>query len=62
MHTLYDIVRKLPEGAQVETDGDGSGQVTLSAGRSRFSLASLPVDEFPVLSSGEFTSVFCKRR
>jgi len=58
VHTLYDIVRKLPEGAQVEIDGDGSGQVTLSAGRSRFSLASLPVDEFPVLSSGEFPHQF----
>ena len=58
VHTLYDIVRKLPEGAQVDIDGDGSGQMTLSAGRSRFSLASLPVDEFPVLSGGDFPHQF----
>ena len=34
-HTLYDIVRKLPEGAQVElsTNGEG-GQMRLSSGRS----------------------------
>ena len=57
-HTLYDIVRKLPEGAQVNIDVDGSGQITLSAGRSRFTLASLPVDEFPVLSSGDLPHQF----
>ena len=51
-HTLYDIVRKLPDGAQVNMDGGGDGQVILSAGRSRFTLASLPTDEFPVLSGG----------
>lgn len=54
-HTLYDIVRKLPEGVQVELNcaGDG-GQLTLSAGRSKFALACLPVEDFPVLSGGEF--------
>ena len=43
VHTLYDIVRKLPEGAQVEisTGGDGS-QITIEAGRSVFTLATLP--------------------
>ena len=56
-HTLYDIVRKLPDGAQVNIDG-GGGQVILSAGRSRFTLASLSVDEFPVLSGGELPHQF----
>ena len=47
-HTLYDIVRKLPDGAQIElaTQGD-SGQIRLSAGRSTFQLATLPKDDFP---------------
>ena len=57
-HTLYDIVRKLPDGAQVNIDGGGGGQVILSAGRSRFTLASLSVDEFPVLSGGELPHQF----
>ncbi|MEK9726319.1 MAG: DNA polymerase III subunit beta [Rhodospirillaceae bacterium] len=57
-HTLYDIVRKLPDGAQVNMDGGGDGQVVLSAGRSRFTLASLPTDEFPVLSGGELPHQF----
>lgn len=47
-HTLYDIVRKLPEGAQVELSlADNSNQIKLSAGRSNFRLGSLPVDDFP---------------
>ena len=38
-HVIYDIVRKLPEGAQVslETGGE-SGQMTIRSGRSRFAL------------------------
>ncbi len=57
-HTLYDIVRKLPEGSQVAFDGSGDGQMILSAGRSRFVLASLPTDEFPALSGGELPHRF----
>ena len=42
-HMLYDIVRKLPEGAQVslETQGEG-GQMLIRSGRSRFTLQALP--------------------
>src|SRR3954462_6571225 len=36
-HTLYDIVRKLREGAQVELDAAGErSQMTLRSGRSTF--------------------------
>ena len=43
-HTLYDIVRKLPDGSQVELDFSAEdGQLTLRSGRSKFSLACLPV-------------------
>ncbi|MCP5366289.1 MAG: DNA polymerase III subunit beta [Hyphomicrobiales bacterium] len=58
-HTLYEIVRKLPEGAQVDlaVDGDG-GQLVLRSGRSRFTLACLPVDEFPVMAGGELPNRF----
>ena len=57
-HTLYDIVRKLPEGAQVEMNADGEGWLQLSAGRSRFTLSCLPIDDFPVLSGGELAHEF----
>jgi DNA polymerase-3 subunit beta len=58
-HTLYDIVRKLPDGAQVELslNEDGS-HVVLRAGRSRFNLACLPVDDFPAMSAGAYSHAF----
>ena len=56
--TLYEIVRKLPEGSQVEFDSDGEGQLLLRSGRSRFTLTCLPTDDFPVMSSGEMSHTF----
>ena len=47
-HTLYDIVRKLPDGSQVELEAAGEdGRMMLSAGRSSFSLPTLPKEDFP---------------
>lgn len=57
-HTLYDIVRKLSEGAQVKLDADDEGRLVLSSGRSRFTLACLPTDDFPVLSGGDLAHQF----
>ncbi|MCA0431714.1 MAG: DNA polymerase III subunit beta [Proteobacteria bacterium] len=58
-HMLYDIVRKLPDGAQLELElGKDTGRVSVNAGRSRFSLAALPPEDFPDLSSGEFGNRF----
>ena len=57
-HTLYDIVRKLPDGAQVAMEKDGEGQLVLKAGRSRFALSCLPTEDFPVLGSGELPHRF----
>src|ERR687894_830364 len=53
-HVIYDIVRKLPEGAQVslETTGD-AGQMQIRSGRSRFMLQALPESDFPDLAAGE---------
>ncbi|MBI1777712.1 MAG: DNA polymerase III subunit beta [Proteobacteria bacterium] len=50
-HTLHDIVRKLAEGSQVELSATGeSGRMILKAGRSTFTLPTLPTEEFPALS------------
>ncbi|MCW2245282.1 DNA polymerase-3 subunit beta [Azospirillum fermentarium] len=58
-HTLYDIVRKLPDGSQVEMDVSTDGHVlTLKAGRSQFKLACLPAADFPQLSGGEMGNSF----
>ena len=57
--TLHEIVRKLPDGAQVIISADpGTDRVSVEAGRSRFSLATMPKDDFPVMASTEFTSNF----
>ena len=58
-HTLYDIVRKLPEGAQVEIGGEGDGsQAIVRAGRSKFSLPTLPREDFPATSGGDLPHKF----
>jgi DNA polymerase-3 subunit beta len=51
--TLYEIVRKLPEGAVIELDHPGGdAQLALRAGRYATSLVCLPVDDFPALQEG----------
>jgi len=58
-HTFYEIIRKLPEGSQVELESAGKeGQLTLRSGRSKFNLPVLPVEDFPVLSGGELPHSF----
>jgi DNA polymerase-3 subunit beta len=58
-HMFYEIVRKLPEGTQVVIEGSGDRAVlTLRAGRSRFSLQTLPENDFPDLAAGEMTHSF----
>jgi len=56
-HTLFDIVRKLPEGSQVELSA-AEGKMQINAGRSRFSLSTLPRDDFPVIAEGELPTRF----
>ncbi|MXQ08197.1 DNA polymerase III subunit beta [Alphaproteobacteria bacterium GH1-50] len=57
--TLHEIVRKLPDGALVTLTDDGaSGRMMVDAGRSNFSLATLPREDFPVMASSEYESNF----
>ena len=57
--TLHEIVRKLPDGALVQLSDDGaSGRVTVQAGRSTFTLATLPKEDFPVMASSEYAANF----
>jgi DNA polymerase-3 subunit beta len=49
-HTLYDVVRKLPEGSRLEIERAESGaELQLRAGRSRFDLPCLPASDFPTM-------------
>jgi DNA polymerase-3 subunit beta len=56
-HTLFDIARKLPEGAQVSLSA-ADGRMAIVAGRARFSLGTLPRDDFPVIAEGELPTSF----
>ena len=57
--TLHEIVRKLPDGALVTLTADNAtGRLTVEAGRSNFSLATLPKEDFPVMASSEYQSNF----
>ncbi|WP_137929433.1 DNA polymerase III subunit beta [Mesorhizobium comanense] len=58
-HLLYDIVRKLSDGAEVmlKTDEDGNA-MTVTSGRSSFRLQCLPQSDFPELSAGSFSHIF----
>jgi DNA polymerase-3 subunit beta len=58
-HLLYDIVRKLPDGAEVMLRLDDSGNsVSVVSGRSSFRLQCLPQADFPELSAGSFSHIF----
>lgn len=57
--TLHEIVRKLPDGSLVTLTDDGaSGRLTVEAGRSNFSLATLPREDFPVMATSEYEANF----
>jgi DNA polymerase III subunit beta len=56
-HTLFDIVRKLGEGSQVELSAS-EGKMQINAGRARFNLATLPRDDFPIIAEGELPTRF----
>jgi DNA polymerase III subunit beta len=56
---LHEIVRKLPDGATVALSSDeATGRLAIEAGRSSFSLATLPKEDFPVMASSEYTANF----
>jgi DNA polymerase-3 subunit beta len=56
---FYDIVRKLPDGSQIVLEGAGDRAVlSIRAGRSRFTLQTLPESDFPDLAAGDMTHSF----
>src|SRR4029450_5675790 len=50
-HMFHDIVRKLPEGADIELARDGEqGRLAITSGPAQFSLQTLPADDFSAIS------------
>jgi len=56
-HLLFDIARKLPDGSQVSFE-TADNRMAVKAGRSRFSLPTLPRDDFPVIVEGDLPTTF----
>ena len=57
--TLYEIVRRLPEGSAVEFDhGGGDAALKLRSGRYSTSLVALPTDDFPAMTAGTLQHKF----
>ncbi len=54
---LMDICRALPEGAAVEIS-ESKGKLAVKSGRSRFSLSTLPVGDFPLVPKIEGATQF----
>ncbi|HWP25183.1 MAG TPA: DNA polymerase III subunit beta [Xanthobacteraceae bacterium] len=58
-HMFYEIVRKLPEGSQVALEtADDRATLSIRAGRSRFTLQTLPESDFPDFTAGDMTHRF----
>jgi DNA polymerase III subunit beta len=58
-HMLHDIVRKLPDGTQIEiVQGPDDKRLSLHSGRSRFTLQSLPAEDFPDMTAGDLSHRF----
>ena len=56
-HLLFDIARKLPDGSQVSLE-TADNRMAVKAGRSRFSLPTLPRDDFPMIVEGDLPTSF----
>ncbi len=56
---FFDIVRKLADGAQIgfESVGD-KGTIAVKAGRSKFSLQTIPETDFPDIATGDLSHSF----
>lgn len=50
LRKLMDICRALPEEAMITFKEEAQDKISIRAGRSRFSLSSLPAEQFPVVS------------
>jgi DNA polymerase-3 subunit beta len=58
-HMFHDIVRKLPEGSDIELTREGDqGRLAIACGAARFSLQTLPADDFPALSVDDLGHAF----
>ena len=51
---LFDITRALPEGAEITITSEDNGKAIIRSGRSRFTVQTLPVDDFPKIETEQW--------
>ncbi len=58
-HTFFDIIRKLPDAKMITLNkAADDNKLIIRSGSSRFSLSTLPVNDFPVMDEGDLTHHF----
>lgn len=58
-HTLFDIVRKLEDGSQIELGGGAEeGQIAMRSGRSTLKLSALASEDFPAITDDNMPNSF----
>ncbi len=57
-HILYDIVRKLPDGANIELESKEGKKLEIKSDKISFTLMCLPPNDFPDIHSGEYPEGF----
>ena len=55
-HTLYEIIRKIPDGNEIEFISNDGKRFSVRSGNSKFSLACLPKDDFPIIEINQLNS------
>jgi len=55
---LSAIAAKLPDGAQVALELENAARLKVSSGRARFTLPTLPVDDFPLFTEEDWAAEF----
>tara|TARA_B100000965_G_C19546500_1_gene738069 strand:+ start:208 stop:1323 length:1116 start_codon:yes stop_codon:yes gene_type:complete len=56
--TLFEIVRKTPEGSEIELISNDGSKLSVRSGKSKFSLSCLPKDDFPKIDNLSLESEF----
>jgi DNA polymerase III subunit beta len=59
---LFDIVRSMPDSAEIKLDAAQENKVVVSSGRTRFTLQTLPAKEFPKLEVSDWDAHFSVSR
>lgn len=55
---LFDITRSLPEDADISITSDDSGKSIIRSGKSRFTVQTLPVDDFPKIETEKWNQTW----